>query len=467
MVGWRRPMQVTQWRWCAPLAWPPGIPRRRSVSSASPRRMRSTALSRWRAWWWMANFGSFASRQMAPTTGRLRVWPRKRRMQPWWTSPLWLNRPHPAWTPKRLLLLTKFLNHSASSWETKWWQTHQILPCWKPWPSAMSDHTSSRRKIRMRVRRFSTLGRPRRWSWGRPHSVIQSNLQRLIWPRWRKQSHWRQKSLGRCRLGLWVWQTKRLWEPRCSDSWTWSTTKSAWSYLDGPGASILQAQTSIEKAREQNLAMQARGQKMAADLHLIPEPRSFWTDRARSAFEQNVFAPEFEMDDAMAIDHEAVITEYKEMKGFLQSSNTRQFAPKLYSSLQDSPSWLEELELHPLPLHRGGREEASGSWVASSPREDPWWFLGPLWWGALLAEADLDLDSAGLVPRLWQRLDHERAVWHLVWDALDDPTFPQGSGRNGQGTPGQFAEDQGWGAAVPGCQQPWKTPVPGRVAPML
>ena len=115
------------------------------------------------------------------------------------------------------------------------------------------------------------------------------------------------------------------------------------SYLDGPGASILQAQTSIEKAREQNLAMQARGQKMAADLHLIPEPRSFWTDRARSAFEQNVFAPEFEMDDAMAIDHEAVITEYKEMKGFLQSSNTRQFAPKLYSELPETP--VKELDL--------------------------------------------------------------------------------------------------------------------------
>ena len=115
------------------------------------------------------------------------------------------------------------------------------------------------------------------------------------------------------------------------------------SYLDGPGATILQAQTSIEKAREQNLAMQARGQKMAADLHLIPEPRSFWTDRARSAFEQNVFAPEFEMDDAMAIDHEAVITEYKEMKGFLQSSNTRQFAPKLYSELPETP--VKELDL--------------------------------------------------------------------------------------------------------------------------
>ena len=79
------------------------------------------------------------------------------------------------------------------------------------------------------------------------------------------------------------------------------------------------------------------GQKMAASLHLIPEPRSLWSDRARAAFEQNVFAPEYEMDDAMAIDHEAVITEYKEMKGFLQTSNTRQFAPKLYSEVPETP----------------------------------------------------------------------------------------------------------------------------------
>ena len=113
------------------------------------------------------------------------------------------------------------------------------------------------------------------------------------------------------------------------------------SYLDGPGASILHAQTSIEKAREQNLAQQARGQKIF--LHVIPEPRSLWSDRARAAFEQNVFAPEYEMDDAMAIDHEAVITEYKEMKGFLQTSNTRQFAPKLYSELPETP--VKELEL--------------------------------------------------------------------------------------------------------------------------
>ena len=35
----------------------------------------------------------------------------------------------------------------------------------------------------------------------------------------------------------------------------------------------------------------------------------------------------------MAIDHEAVIDEYKEMKTFLQSNNQRQFSPELYSEL--------------------------------------------------------------------------------------------------------------------------------------
>ena len=109
------------------------------------------------------------------------------------------------------------------------------------------------------------------------------------------------------------------------------------------GASILHSQTTIEKAREQNLAQQARGQQMAAALHLIPEPRSVWSDRARAAFEQNVFASEYEVDDAMAVDHEAVISEYKEMKTFLQSSNQRQFSPKLYSELPETP--VRELEI--------------------------------------------------------------------------------------------------------------------------
>ena len=133
----------------------------------------------------------------------------------------------------------------------------------------------------------------------------------------------------------------------------------------------------------------------------------------------------------------------------------------------DAPSWLEELELHPVPLHGGGREEAGWGWFAASSRFYSWRFLGPLWWGALLAEADPDLDPACFVPRLRQQLDDEGALRHLVWDAPDDPTLPQGARRNTQATPGHFAEDQGWGATVPGCEQLGKAPVPGRVASML
>ena len=203
------------------------------------------------------------------------------------------------------------------------------------------------------------------------------------------------------------------------------------SYVDGPGASILHAQTTIEKAREQHLAQHARGQQRAAALHLIPEPRSVWSDRARAAFEQNVFAPEYEVDDAMAIDHVAVIDEYKEMKTFLQSSNQRQFSPKLYSELPETPvreleiekGWLDlptrlssspvwrgvevgfnppkwakqlkreelialETRAHPADLRTWNftpclyTEEDVKKQVAAKLRpapDDCWWFLGPFW----------------------------------------------------------------------------------------
>ena len=35
-------------------------------------------------------------------------------------------------------------------------------PCWKPWPNVMRNHISSMRRTRVRVRRSSTLERPRR-----------------------------------------------------------------------------------------------------------------------------------------------------------------------------------------------------------------------------------------------------------------------------------------------------------------
>ena len=63
------------------------------------------------------------------------------------------------------------------------------------------------------------------------------------------------------------------------------------SYLDGPGANIAHAQTTVEEARRQNLARQAAGVKNSKELFVKPEPMSVWSSKARAAFESNVFAP--------------------------------------------------------------------------------------------------------------------------------------------------------------------------------
>ncbi len=50
------------------------------------------------------------------------------------------------------------------------------------------------------------------------------------------------------------------------------------SYLDGPGANIAHAQTTVEEARKQNLARQADGVQRTKELFLKPEPISVWSD---------------------------------------------------------------------------------------------------------------------------------------------------------------------------------------------
>ena len=68
------------------------------------------------------------------------------------------------------------------------------------------------------------------------------------------------------------------------------------SYLDGPGANIAHAQTTVEEARRQNLARQAAGVKNSKELFVKPEPMSIWSSKASVDF---------------------VVGEYKEMKQFL------------------------------------------------------------------------------------------------------------------------------------------------------
>ena len=115
------------------------------------------------------------------------------------------------------------------------------------------------------------------------------------------------------------------------------------SYLDGPGANIAQPQTTIEEARRQNLARQAAGVKSTQGLFLKPEPISAWSDKARAAFESNIFAPEPDPQDAMAIDVDSVVGEYKEMKQFLLEGK-RPYTPCLLSALPDTAKMKIEIE---------------------------------------------------------------------------------------------------------------------------
>ena len=115
------------------------------------------------------------------------------------------------------------------------------------------------------------------------------------------------------------------------------------SYLDGPGANIAQAQTSIEEARRQNLARQEAGVKHTKELFLKPEPLSAWSNKARAAFESNVFAPESDPQDAMAIDVDGVVEEYKKMKQFLLEGR-RLYTPVLLSALPDTAKMEIEID---------------------------------------------------------------------------------------------------------------------------
>ena len=115
------------------------------------------------------------------------------------------------------------------------------------------------------------------------------------------------------------------------------------SYLDGPGANIAHAQTTVEEARRQNLARQAAGVKSAQELYLKPEPISVWSDKARAAFESNVFAPESDPQDAMAIDLDSAVAEYKEMKQFLLEGR-RLYTPCLLSALPSTAKMEIEID---------------------------------------------------------------------------------------------------------------------------
>jgi hypothetical protein len=71
------------------------------------------------------------------------------------------------------------------------------------------------------------------------------------------------------------------------------------NFLEGPGSSeaaFEQTKTSLEKAKEQNLARQKQG-AVASHLLSKPEPLSTWGRDLRKAMENNVFLPDHHLVD--------------------------------------------------------------------------------------------------------------------------------------------------------------------------
>ena len=74
------------------------------------------------------------------------------------------------------------------------------------------------------------------------------------------------------------------------------------NFLEGPGAgtpeaAFQEAQTSLEKAREQNLARQKQGAAASQLLSPKPEPLALWGRELRECMENNVFLPDHHMVD--------------------------------------------------------------------------------------------------------------------------------------------------------------------------
>ena len=113
------------------------------------------------------------------------------------------------------------------------------------------------------------------------------------------------------------------------------------NFLEGPGAgtteaAFQEAQTSLEKAREQNLAKQKQG---AATSHLLSpkvEPLALWGRELRECMENNVFLP----------DHHMVDIGSSEMTDLHQAYNTMR--EKLLEGREAWPSaLLDEVQVPP------------------------------------------------------------------------------------------------------------------------
>ena len=119
----------------------------------------------------------------------------------------------------------------------------------------------------------------------------------------------------------------------------------------------------------------------------------------------------------------------------------------------DSPFRHANLEVPTMHLLGPGHPSPGSTRPSSRPRHRGRWLLGSSGWCSPLVTADSDLVTPSPIPCLWQQLDNEGALWHLVRNAIGSEVSEEGSWSHHEGALGQPPEDSGWGGAVPGCQQ--------------
>ena len=86
------------------------------------------------------------------------------------------------------------------------------------------------------------------------------------------------------------------------------------------------------------------------------------------------------------------------------------------------------LEIPTMHLHGAGHPSPGLTRPSSGSGHSGWWFLGSTWRCPPLVSADADMVIAVPFPCLWQQLDHEGALRHLVWNAVSGWSLQPHSG---------------------------------------
>ena len=221
------------------------------------------------------------------------------------------------------------------------------------------------------------------------------------------------------------------------------------SYLDGPGANIAQAQATIEEARRQNLARHGQDGDWDWWDHGGQHPSPIQVGRDDPSMQPSLGRTSSiwrGLEIGMGRVQPPGMGEEDEAAGA--------YSPRT----ADSPFRHANLEISTMHLHGAGHPSPGSTRPASRSSHSGWWLLGSTGRCPPLVSADSDLVIAGPVPCLWQQLDHEGALRHLVWNA-DDSEVPKARvWAHYERAPGQPSEDPWRCGALLGCQQSWTAP---------